>query len=174
MLIDPEGLRPNEGLFGTHKVPSDGHWLRLLSRKSSWPVLIPLWRRMQHERVRLTSKAPAHDVGRVLISQVGFFAALVPPLDQWDSAPAPGRTTAAARPLVKESLELHEELQQSIRPVRRRSSSSPLSWSCSTMLPAALNEPSASGAASWARQRLPIYLFGRRRDEGLLWLAAAC
>ena len=56
---------------------------------------------MQRERERLSSEGPAHVVGRGRFSRVGFFPALVPLLDQWDSIPAPsalnGRAAAAGQ-----------------------------------------------------------------------------
>ena len=138
------------------------------------PSCIP----MQLRRVSAASdatfseKAPAHRHREVRISQVDR-ESIAEARQSMRSAPALQRPTAALRPLAQEGQRLLEELPTSIRPGRRRTCPSPSARINSAVIPAALSERSASGAAAGAPQRLMKRLNSRRRAACLVRPAAS-
>ena len=151
-LIDPEGFRPNQGLFGTHKVPSEGHWLGLSMKVQPSCILMQLRGVSAASDATFSAEALAHRHREVRISQVDR-ESLAELRQSMPSAPALQRPTAALRPLAQEGQRLLEELSTSIRPGRRRTCPSPSAKIDSAVIPGALSERSASGAAAGARQR---------------------
>ena len=98
-LTTKHGIRPNQGLFGTHKVPIEGHWLRIFMKVQ--PSCIP----MQLRRVSAASvatfsaEAVAHRHRKVRISQVDreSLAELRQSVDIWTCCTALNGRSAAAR-----------------------------------------------------------------------------